>query len=490
VLIYSAGAFTAGLSLTANGDFVHGVALALAGSLYAIYTATDPQPERGSGRRQLFISLLDVFLVSAFIWFTGGVASEYYLIYFVPVAVAAVRRDTAAGFLTCAGVAVLYPPVVWAAPDQDPVLPLVTIRIVTVLAGALMIALLFQFLREESKLSDDLRETLHNALRRVAAVYEVAHVANTDIDLAGVLTLILEHAQRASGAHTGAIFLLGEEGTLQQAAATTPAEAEAGDPSIFTLEQAAETLKQTHPRTDFVEGYAAVYLPISAPSRTLGVLAVAAKNTKKIPQRQLDLLNTICAEAALAIENALLRAELRRLAITDSLTGLANRREIERQLDLELDRAARYHRPLAVMMVDVDDLKEVNDRYGHGTGDDVLVVLSHLMQHTMRSLDVTGRIGGDEFAIVLPETATEEAAVLAERLVAGFHQALAADQELPDPIRIAQQVGVSIGIADRIEGETQAKELVSRADMALYNAKRLGKNRVAVATSATVQAVL
>ena len=162
---------------------------------------------------------------------------------------------------------------------------------------------------------------------------------------------------------------------------------------------------------------------------------------------------------------------LREQATHDPLTGVFNRRHVEDVLRKEVDRAARHERPLAVAMLDADHFKRINDTYGHQTGDEVLRAISDRCSKTLRSNDVLGRYGGEEFLVVFPETKLDEAGAVAERL-----RAAVADE----PIKIgdnALAVTVSIGLAAFAPGHDVDK-LFQRADSALYTAKQDGRNLV------------
>jgi diguanylate cyclase (GGDEF)-like protein/PAS domain S-box-containing protein len=166
-----------------------------------------------------------------------------------------------------------------------------------------------------------------------------------------------------------------------------------------------------------------------------------------------------------------LEMELNRLATTDSLTGIYNRRRYLELSDAELKRAIRYERPLAIMMMDVDHFKNINDTYGHSIGDQLLVRLTHDCQRLLRKQDVFGRIGGEEFAITLPETGLTEAIEAAERLRETIEEA-----EIESP-RGAVRVTTSIGVTVCAPDDTIDSAL-RRADQALYSAKRAGRNQV------------
>jgi diguanylate cyclase (GGDEF)-like protein len=167
-------------------------------------------------------------------------------------------------------------------------------------------------------------------------------------------------------------------------------------------------------------------------------------------------------------------ARLAQLAVTDPLTGLANRRALYAHLDREVDRAKRYKHPLAVLVIDIDHFKQVNDVHGHQTGDRVLNHVAQVITQSVRASDVAGRFGGEEFIVLAPETPAPAVRVVAERIRRAVETQTAQQKGLPG-------VTVSIGAAGASEGEISTESLVARADAALYEAKRGGRNRVVLA---------
>ena len=159
-------------------------------------------------------------------------------------------------------------------------------------------------------------------------------------------------------------------------------------------------------------------------------------------------------------------------AFTDHLTGLANRRRFERQLEREVARTERYGRPFCLLLVDIDNFKEVNDTYGHDAGDEVLRRVANVIQSGTRGIDTDARIGGDEFAVILPETDLVRGLEVAERLRA----AIAALDLGP-----AGRVTASLGVAELPACARTGEELRTAADAALYEAKRGGRDRAATA---------
>ncbi len=171
-----------------------------------------------------------------------------------------------------------------------------------------------------------------------------------------------------------------------------------------------------------------------------------------------------------------LEIELEELATRDPLTGLFNRREMSRILEEELERARRYQRPMALLWIDFDHFKDVNDTYGHAAGDSVLRSISRLLLGSVRSVDSIGRFGGEEFVIVLPEMDLDEARDTAERL---RRKVVEAPQPLGDGSAVP--LTISVGVAVYPEHAQNAAALCAAADKAMYLAKDRGRNCVAMA---------
>jgi diguanylate cyclase (GGDEF)-like protein len=188
-------------------------------------------------------------------------------------------------------------------------------------------------------------------------------------------------------------------------------------------------------------------------------------------ERTIALGHSLVAQAAVALDNARLHGIVKRQAVTDELTGLANRRSFRESLDTELLRAERFGNGLALIVADLDDFKDVNDRFGHQAGDEVLRAFAEVLSGRIRGIDQAARLGGEEFAILLPETDAAGAEALAENL-------RVAVAELAVPVGEHEvHITSSFGVAAFPESHN-ADELMTAADLALYSAKRHGKDRV------------
>jgi diguanylate cyclase (GGDEF)-like protein len=212
---------------------------------------------------------------------------------------------------------------------------------------------------------------------------------------------------------------------------------------------------------------ALVMLPLIASGESIGLVELMSEHPIELDDDRLSLARTIANEAAIALENARLYEEARALADRDPLTGFFNHRYLHERFGQEAMRARRSHRPLSLLMLDLDDFKLVNDSFGHLLGDDVLRWTAELIRKTIRASDVPARYGGDEFAILLPDADQDEAAATATRLREAF-----ASSAFSREGRLTVPVGVSIGSATFPADGRTAAELIAVADAGLYRMKR------------------
>jgi diguanylate cyclase (GGDEF)-like protein len=225
-------------------------------------------------------------------------------------------------------------------------------------------------------------------------------------------------------------------------------------------------------------GYgSAMCVGMKAEGKTLGVLHVWSERPNAFREEDQQLALAFADQVGLAIQRALLFEEINRLAITDPLTGVFNVRRLELSLTDEMNRGRRYKRPVSFLMIDVDDLKSYNDTLGHQQGDIVLSQIASIVDSTTREVDKVFRYGGDEFCVILPETDTGEATVVAEKLrraVAEFH--FSGEEKIP-----SGNITISIGVASFPKDSEEEGSLILKADLALYAAKQKGRNAVSEA---------
>lgn len=219
-----------------------------------------------------------------------------------------------------------------------------------------------------------------------------------------------------------------------------------------------------------------IITPILHERRVIGTLRVNASKPESFTNDDLRLLDTIAVLASSALSNAALYEKTEELAIKDSLTNLYVRRYFFDRFKEEHRRALLTHRPLSLLMCDLDHFKDCNDRYGHAIGDLMLIEFAKILKNSVENA-VLGRYGGEEFTVLLPETSLEDALKIAEKIRAATHQS---------PFMIRREriaMSVSIGVANFPQDALDLESLVQKSDQALYQAKRMGRNRVCSSAS-------
>jgi diguanylate cyclase (GGDEF)-like protein len=221
-------------------------------------------------------------------------------------------------------------------------------------------------------------------------------------------------------------------------------------------------------------------LPGSSATEYLGVLSIARRR-RRFSHEEEELLQYLAGQAVVSVENARLHETVERQAVTDELTGLANKRAFHSVLEQEIERSRRFNTPLALVMLDLDHFKQINDKYGHQQGDEGLAMVADVLRHFSRDIDAPARYGGEELAVILPQTDVEGAEQLAERIREAVERL-----EVPRVDGAGSlQLRASFGVASLPESAATREGLIAAADAALYRAKRAGRNRVERAESVT-----
>ena len=224
------------------------------------------------------------------------------------------------------------------------------------------------------------------------------------------------------------------------------------------------------PENRWVRSYIGV--PLKVHGQVIGFVSLFSGTVNFYSINDAERLKPFANQAAIALENARLYSETQLKADTDELTGLKNRRSFFEMGSREIERAIRFNHPLAALMIDLDNFKDVNDNFGHPVGDRLLKELAEVFRGKLRNVDLIARYGGDEFIVLLPENDTIAASEVADRICHSI---------MKIRIETAQgkaRVTASIGVASLDKGMTTLSALIEQADRALYNAKKFGKNRV------------
>src|SRR5205085_4146079 len=334
---------------------------------------------------------------------------------------------------------------------------------------------------------DELARELQGALERAEEESRRGRLFSQltgSIDLDEVLSRTLEAAGGLDGADAALVLLPDPEdgkplvATLGLSVEEAERHAITGPPDGRLARSI--TMSYTYPHVDREGGpenaaiHAGLAVPMAGDGASIGYLTIFTREKgRTFGEDDVLELETLATHAAPAIENARRFREARQLADLDALTGLHNRRFFHETLAREVARAHRYDRRLALVLFDLDDFKEINDKIGHLAGDSVLAEAAVRMRSVVRSADIACRVGGDEFAVVLPESALDDADQLYRRI----QNAVSAR-----PIGQVGKVFLSAGVAE-LRPEDDAVTFFERADHALYRAKDAGKGRVVAANT-------
>lgn len=313
----------------------------------------------------------------------------------------------------------------------------------------------------------------------LSTLREVGLAITETLELHEALPIIAHVVQGALAVRRLTLYELSKDGRSLQ-----PIAAKYGDDLINRERLAEDTLSVKGTRyervltsrmvaLEWVGNQASALIPLVAKNEAMGLLVLEDRDDgEPFQDEDQPLLRQLGSQIAIALHNAKLYA----LAVTDGLTGLFVRRYFDLRLEEEFAAAARYNRTFSIMLFDIDHFKKFNDTHGHQTGDRVLQQFARLLEANTRESDICCRYGGEEMAIVLPETPLQEAALLANKLCATIRQHVfrgTSEQDL--------SVTSSIGVAQHHRTIKSPQALVEAADQALYRAKELGRNRVELA---------
>lgn len=327
------------------------------------------------------------------------------------------------------------------------------------------------------------------------ALADTASIINSTLDLDEVLDHILDNVNKVVPHDTANIALVDEYGVARflkvkgyekygtrdlvlsiecrvDEIPNLKKMAESGKPSINPDTLADPEWVKDLPGSGWIRSF--IGAPIKRKDKLLGFINLDAATPNFFETKHLSRLQALADQAAIAIEKARLFKEMEQLAITDSLTGLYNRRYFFAFTENEIERSRRYKKNLSIIMMDIDHFKDVNDRFGHQIGDQVLKEIADICLSILRKVDVMCRYGGEEFTILLPETGEADAAHAAERICTAISSARLKTEKGD------VSVSVSIGVVEMDKSHSSLEKLLAAADQALYTAKETGRNRVHV----------
>ncbi|MEE9554470.1 MAG: sensor domain-containing diguanylate cyclase [candidate division Zixibacteria bacterium] len=451
-------------------------------------------------RKQIFLvdnlnfvsQFFDALVIAAIIRYTGGFYSDFYLAFFPVVALASVfceRWRSVVGALWY-GVCFLL-----AIYGSSPLLDnwqTVMFRLISIWSVGLVSFSVAYFMRSSEKkllkTLDMLNERtweLESSQSQISNIYETSRVLSGILDLEHLLQEILNVAQKIFRLKTCRIFLANAAGDgLDLYAGLENGNRHIYENPIPHKKDINGFSGKTGKESPMISANNAkdgdtgkVDIPLLSRGNVIGVMQVSSETGTLPVGKDKRFLIVFAGAVSVAIDNSLLHKKTEELTIIDALTGLHNYRFFRYKLADELRRADRYRQKLSVLMMDLDHFKDINDRYGHQTGNAILREISGIIMHCVRDIDVVARYGGEEFVVILPQTEEEEAGVIAERIRDTIEKNEFADSQGQREIRIT----ISIGITVYPEGVRTLNQLIEKVDKALYRAKADGRNVVRVA---------
>jgi diguanylate cyclase (GGDEF)-like protein len=346
----------------------------------------------------------------------------------------------------------------------------------------------------------NLHERIKSDAAQMASLVQLANAIGSTADLQTIIALALETVRHLFDCTSGLIYRIDSEegclryvesfGYMEDIVERIESAPYTGVDECWTVKEGrligVDDLSMTRLDCKTLEKIgvgSTMCVGMQAEGRTLGVLHIRSERTAAFGEQDQQLAMAIADQVGLAIQRAILFEEINRLAATDPLTGVFNVRRLGTVLSEEVSRGRRYSRTVSFLMVDVDNLKSYNDTLGHQQGDVALSQIASIVDSATRDVDKVFRYGGDEFAVVLPETEGDEAVVVAEKIRRAIDEFHFAGEEKVS----SGSITISVGVASFPDDGDSESELIGRADAALYSAKQSGRNSVASASNGLEQ---
>ncbi len=441
-----------------------------------------------------FISFLDTLLISFLILFTDQKGSDFFLLYFLVVPFAGYAAGLLAGLSLAFLSSLFYLSIntgdLATLPGNYLFIKIAVLWVLVVAVSAVIQTLdrsRAKLLRMFDILNQRTSE-LEKSQAQIETIYETSRNLGEILNLEEVVDEFLNIVEKILGYQFCSIFILNDSNTLSLLGEIKQGKKiKYSEPVKKSLNGILEKVTTTgtpvrlfdlanafgHQReSDEFKSLLAV--PMISRGKVIGVLDAKSKRVGAFLNQDEKIFSTLAGSAALAIENASLHQKTKELTITDELTGIYNYRYFTRKLSQEMKRAKRYKQFLSLLMIDIDWFKRCNDTYGHLFGNKVLKELAQRIKDSVRDVDVVSRYGGEEFAVILPQTNKKDAQMIGERI---RHHAESTDF-VGGEGGVMIKVTVSLGVATYPENGTTPEHLIEKVDQALYLAKGRGKNMV------------
>jgi diguanylate cyclase (GGDEF)-like protein len=446
-----------------------------------------------AGPTYFFTSFLDIVLITFLILFTRDKGSDFFLLYFLVIPFASYAGGLWAGFSLAFVSSVFYLAI--NTPDLAP-LPANHLFVKIAILWTIVVAfnaVIKNLERSKSKLLkmfDILNQRtseLEKSQAQIETIYETSRNLGEILNLEEVVDELLNIMQKILGYQFCSIFILNHSNILSLLGEIKEGKKiKYSEPVKERLNEILRKVTTGKPVRIFDltnnfgyekesdEFKSLLAVPMISRGKVIGVLKAQSKRRGAFLEQDEKIFSILAASAALALENASLHQKTKELTIVDELTGIYNYRFFIEKLSQEIKRAERYKQTLSLLMIDIDWFKRYNDAYGHLFGNKVLKELAQRIKDSVRDVDVVSRYGGEEFAVILPQTSRKDARLVGERI---RRHVDSTDFEVEEG-GLMVKVTVSLGVATYPENGTTPEQLIEKVDQALYSAKGKGKNMV------------
>jgi diguanylate cyclase (GGDEF)-like protein len=439
-----------------------------------------------------FTSLLDIILITFAILVTDRQESGFFFLYFLVVPFGSYAAGLLAGISLALLSTIFYLSInasdFAALPASSVLIKILALWVLSIAVGMVVKEMKYsrsKLLRTFDILNQRTSE-LEKSQAQIETIYETSRTLGEKLNLNEVVDEILNIVQKILGYGFFSIFVLTEQGMLSLLGEIKKGERyKHGEPKAERLRgvfsevvntgktvRVFDVTREPNIKPNFSEIRSIMAVPMISRGKVIGVMDASSTRTGAFLDQDEKIFSILASSAALAIENALLHQKTEELTIVDELTGLYNYRYFNRKLRAEVRRAERYAQTLSMIMIDIDWFKRCNDTYGHLFGNRVLQELGVRIKDSVREVDVVCRYGGEEFAVILPQTKKADAQMIGERI---RHKVESVDfGNIQEKVKMT----VSLGVASFPENGRTSKELIEKVDQALYLAKGKGKNLV------------
>ncbi|MEW6607737.1 MAG: sensor domain-containing diguanylate cyclase [bacterium] len=469
------------------------------------------QWQEGKGYRICYAeSTLDIIFISGIIYLTGGLQSNFFLLYFAVIMFAATYYNPLKCFLITICISLLY---ILNGILTEPSLRVLLSTLLSKIPLLFAIAGVTVYLTQEIKIqSEELeleKEKLQKLLQRLKGnlkeidkknqmlneIYKLSLKIGSSLNLEDELNSIIDVTNEFLKSDLILISLVDEnKQELEFKAKKGNLLSKIPDVNKIKIEESilGQVIRTGQPVSisdlskidsndrlfTSKKGISSLLsVPLIVNEKPIGVFTCVYSKVMEFKEDEVKFLSLIATRAALSINNAQLHDEIRKLAITDGLTGLYNYRYFQESLKREIERCKRIKSSLSLLMIDIDHFKDFNDTYGHQEGDILLSRLAMLLNYHIRQTDIIARYGGEEFVIIATDISLGNTFLLGERIRHEIEKGLLTEEDayrLKTTLPVTISIGIAVFPADALE----QKELIKCADTALYEAKNTGRNRV------------